>query len=210
MPLQVTGCCLGNVSPLPFHDNSPHCMRKTVILISAILLTALGLGVTQTLTSASEGEGTPEADSLFEATVSLIKRYETLHQPRHWPLVGYGHLVIKGEKFTRRTLSEKEADALLRKDLLKNCAVFRDFGRDSLLLGTLAYNIGMGNVMRSSVTRKLREGDRDIYESYIAHCRYKGRAHNGLRERRIEEFNLLFSRDTVESAGTPAGKSVLS
>lgn len=185
-------------------------MRKILILLSAVLIGIIGIGVTQTLTSASDGEGTPEADSLFEATVSLIKRYETLHQPRHWPLVGYGHLVIKGEKFSRRTLSEKAADALLRKDLLKNCAVFRVFGRDSLLLGALAYNIGMGNVMRSSVTRKLREGDRDIYEAYIAHCRYNGRPHKGLRERRIEEFNLLFTRDTIEIVETTSGEETLS
>lgn len=129
----------------------------------------------------------------FEQAVSIIKKYEGMHNPRHWPLVGYGHKVLPGEKYSRsKTLSEKQADALLRKDLLKNCAVFRDFGADSLLLGTLAYNIGSGNVKRSGVTSALRKGNRDIRALYLAHCRYRGKKLSQLERRRIEEFETLF------------------
>lgn len=129
----------------------------------------------------------------FEQAVSIIKKYEGMHQPRHWPLVGYGHKVLPGEKYSRSaTLSEKQADALLRKDLLRNCAVFRDFGADSLLLGTLAYNIGSGNVKRSGVTAALRNGNRDIRELYLAHCRYRGKTLSQLQRRRVEEFEALF------------------
>ncbi len=135
---------------------------------------------------------TPEI-SPFEEAVEIIKKYETLHKPKHWPLVGYGHKVLPGEKFNRtRALSEAEADALLRKDLLKNCAVFREFGADSLLLGVLAYNIGSGATLRSSVVRKLRAGDRDIETAYIAHSRYRGKVHNQIKQRRMEEFETLF------------------
>lgn len=129
----------------------------------------------------------------FEQAVSIIKKYEGMHHPRHWPLVGYGHKVLPGEKYSRSaTLSEKQADALLRKDLLKNCAVFRDFGADSLLLGTLAYNIGSGNVKRSGVTAALRNGNRDIRDLYLAHCRYRGKKLSQLQRRRVEEFETLF------------------
>lgn len=129
----------------------------------------------------------------FEQAVSIIKKYEGMHQPRHWPLVGYGHKVLPGEKYSRSaTLSEKQADALLRKDLLKNCAVFRDFGADSLLLGTLAYNIGSGNVKRSGVTAALRNGNRDIRDLYLQHCRYRGKKLSQLQRRRVEEFETLF------------------
>lgn len=78
----------------------------------------------------------PEPEvSPFEQAVEIIKKYEGLHSPKHWPLVGYGHKVLPGEKFSRtRALSQAEAEAILRKDLLKNCAVFREFGADSLLL----------------------------------------------------------------------------
>lgn len=131
--------------------------------------------------------------ALFEEAVEIIKKYETLHKPKHWPLVGYGHKVLPGEKFSRtRALTEAEADALLRKDLTKFCGIFREFGPDSLLLGVLAYNIGPGATMRSSVVKKLRAGDRDIESAYVAHSRYKGKVHNQIRQRRIEEFDALF------------------
>lgn len=134
--------------------------------------------------------------SPFEKAVEIIKKYEGLHSARHWPLVGYGHKVLPGEKISRgKVLSEKEADLLLRKDLLKNCAVFREFGPDSLLLGVLAYNIGSGATLRSSVVTKLRAGNRDIRETYLAHCRYRGKVHTQIKNRRIEEFEALFIED---------------
>lgn len=92
------------------------------------------------LTGAGSVSETPARQSgldsaRFETAVEIIKKYETLHQPRHYPLVGYGHLVIRGEKFSRsRAMNEADADALLRRDLLKNCAIFRKYGADSLLL----------------------------------------------------------------------------
>ena len=30
---------------------------------------------------------------LFERAVLIIKKFETLHKPKHWPYVGYGHQV---------------------------------------------------------------------------------------------------------------------
>lgn len=132
----------------------------------------------------------------FDKAVALIKKYEGLHQPKHYPLVGYGHLVLPGEKFNRsKAMGEAEADKLLRKDLLKNCAVFRAWGPDSLILGVLAYNIGSGNVLRSTVAKKLKAGDRDIYSNYISHARYRGKIHSQIQRRRIEEFETLFIKN---------------
>lgn len=151
-----------------------------------------------------------EEISDFEKAVQIIKKYETLHQPKHWPLVGYGHKVLPGEKFSRtKAMSEADADALLRKDLLKNCAVFRQFGADSLLLGVLAYNIGSGATLRSSVVTKLKAGNRDIYSSYIAHARYRGKIHSQIQKRRIEEFETLFIKD-LDKAASAAAKTALS
>ena len=144
---------------------------------------------------ASPAVSEPEV-SPFEQAVEIIKKYEGLHSARHWPLVGYGHKVLPGEKFNRnRPLSEVEAEALLRKDLLKNCAVFREFGADSLLLGVLAYNIGSGATLRSSVVKKLRAGDRNIEANYIAHCKYRGKEHSQIKRRRTEEFETLFMKE---------------
>ena len=85
--------------------------------------------------------------SRFELAVACIKKYEGLHGPKHHPYVGYGHKLLPGERLSPR-MTERHADALLRSDLRKLCAMFRGFGRDSLLLAALAYNVGCGKVMK--------------------------------------------------------------
>lgn len=131
---------------------------------------------------------------LFERAVLIIKHFETLHKPCHWPYVGYGHQVQPGEPYRRGVqLTEKQADALLRKDLRKFCAMYSKYGKDSVLLGALAYNCGPGVVNKSSVLKKLKSGNRDIiFKSYTSHCRYKGKWHKGLYTRRITEIAALF------------------
>lgn len=159
-------------------------MRKFIIIIAGVIV-SLAL-------MAAARQGAPKTD-MFEQTVEIIKKYETLHKPRHWPLVGYGHKVLPGEKYSRKkALTEKEADALLRKDLRKLCRIYRSYGKDSLLLAALAYNIGHGAVNRSSVVKKLKAGNRDIRSSYISHCRYRGKEHAQIKRRRTEEFEKLF------------------
>lgn len=131
----------------------------------------------------------------FERAILIIKHFETLHQLDDRPYYGYGHRILPGESFPQhRPLTEKEADALLRKDLNKFIALFSDFKKsDALLLGVLSYNIGPGAVKKSSVYRKLKAGDRNIFKSYIAHCKYKGKFHRGLYKRRCQEFVALFT-----------------
>lgn len=131
----------------------------------------------------------------FERAVIIIKKYETLHKPKHWPYVGYGHQVQPGEQYRRGVqLTEKQADALLRKDLRKFVSLYKSYGKDALLLGVLAYNCGPGVVNKSSVLKKLKSGNRDIFKSYTAHCRYKGKFHAQLHQRRITEYAALFVR----------------
>ena len=74
-------------------------------------------------------------------------------------------------------------------------SIYKHMGmNDAILLGTLAYNIGPGAVNKSSVYCKLKNGNRDIYREYTAHCHYKGKKHRGLLERRMTEFAALFVR----------------
>ena len=77
------------------------------------------------------------SQSPFEQSIDCIKRYERLHTARHYPYVGYGHKLVANETFTAE-MSEACADSLLRADLLQRCAVFRSFGRDSLLLSEIS------------------------------------------------------------------------
>lgn len=130
---------------------------------------------------------------LFERAVLIIKKYETMHHPKDYPYVGYGHRVLPGEPYRRGCqLTEAQADALLRKDLSKFCALYSQYGKDSVLLGALAYNCGPGVVNKSSILKKLRRGDRNIFKEYTAHCRYKGKRHPGLYNRRLTEIAVLF------------------
>ena len=131
----------------------------------------------------------------FERAVIIIKKFETLHRPKDYPYVGYGHRVLPGEPYRRGVqLTEKQADALLRKDLLKFVALYKAYGKDALLLGVLAYNCGPGVVNKSTILKKLKSGNRDILKSYTAHCRYKGKFHAQLHRRRLTEFAALFVR----------------
>lgn len=128
----------------------------------------------------------------FEKAVAVIKKYEGMHYNKG-NLVGYGHKILPGEKYKRnQRLTLEQADQLLRNDLAKLCAKYRAFGKDSLLLSALAYNCGIGIVAKSKVYKNLKAGNRDIKASYLAHCKYRGKALSQLKRRRIEEFEVLF------------------
>lgn len=136
----------------------------------------------------------------FERAVLVIKRYETLHSPSDWPYVGYGHRVQKGEPYKIGTrLTEREADWLLRRDLEKRCATFRRFGRDSLLLATLAYQVGESRLLgggkrhKSRLIRKLEAGDRNIYKEYVSFRKWKGKMVPSIERRRKVELLLLYA-----------------
>ena len=132
------------------------------------------------------------SQSLFEESIDCIKRYEGVHTARHYPYVGYGHKLVAGETFTAG-MSEACADSLLLADLLKRCAVFRSYGRDSLLLSVLAYNVGETRVLKSCLVKKLRSGCRNIYREYVSFRLIKGKVSAVLERRRKEEFDLLFN-----------------
>ncbi len=135
---------------------------------------------------------------LFERAVRCTKYFEGWHSEKHHPYVGYGHRLLPGERYSARTMTKRQADVLLRKDLRKFCAMFRRFGKDSLLLATLAYNVGpyrllgSGKIPKSTLIRKLEAGDRNIYREYISFCNYKGKRHAMLLKRRKAEFALLY------------------
>ncbi len=60
-------------------------MRKLLMFFMALLTLA---AATPTSAKRSIMELPP-----FERAVLIIKKFETLHKPKHWPYVGYGHQV---------------------------------------------------------------------------------------------------------------------
>ena len=61
------------------------------------------------------------------------------------PYVGWGHKLLPNEKYSARTMTKRDADELLRKDLRKFVAMFRKFGVDSLLLSEISDNSSYPN-----------------------------------------------------------------
>jgi GH24 family phage-related lysozyme (muramidase) len=141
----------------------------------------------------------PEKQDLdrFDLAVDCIRKFEGWHSNRHYPYVGYGHRLLPGEHYSA-TIIEAFADSLLRKDLLQKCSVFRHFGKDSLLPGVMAYNVGEYKILGSSkyakskLIQKLEKGDRNIYNEYMSFCKYKGKILPSLKNRRKCEYELLF------------------
>ena len=93
----------------------------------------------------------------------------------------------------------READALLRKDLKELCTMFQRYGKDSLLLATLAYNVGpyriLGNKTRypkSRLLKKIESGNRDFKKDYVQFCYWKGKEIPSIERRRYAELMLLY------------------
>ncbi len=169
-------------------------MKKLILLI---MIVAVGTGNANATTSWSALKKLPP----FERAVLIIKYYETLHRPKHWPIIGYGHVVRPGEPYRKGVqLTESQADALLRQDLRKFCALYRAYGADSLLLACVSYNCGPARIIggngykKSSLLRRLEAGNRDILSCYLSFCRYNGKPHAGIRRRRWVEYQLLYVR----------------
>lgn len=150
------------------------------------------------------------ADPVNQATIDLIKRNEgcVLHaypDPATggdpWT-IGYGHTGADVEPGV--TITQEQAEALLRKDLGK----FED-GVDDALAATaetsdnqfgamvsLAYNVGLGNFNRSSVLR-YHNASRymDAADAFLAWNKAAGRVLSGLTRRRQEERRLYLTAD---------------
>ena len=134
----------------------------------------------------------------FERACRCIKFYEGFHKPEHYPFIGYGHNVQPEENLDSY-LTEKQADSLLRSDLLRLCRLFRHTKSDSLILTVISYNIGpykiLGNSKypKSTLLKMLENGERNIYNVYTSYCHWEGRKIASIRRRRIVELKLLYT-----------------
>jgi lysozyme len=133
----------------------------------------------------------------FERAICCIRFYEGLHRAKDYPYVGYGHKLRPGERYSSN-MSANEAEQLLRKDLKELCALFRPYGKDSLLLATLSYNVGpykvLGNssIPESRLIKKIKAGSRNFQKEYLDFSRYKGKVVASISRRRWTEFKLLY------------------
>ena len=173
-------------------------MMRVFMVVVCSLLAVCSASAQISRQEGTDGQAAIYRLPLFERAVRCTKFFEGWHSEKHHPYVGYGHKLLPGERYSARTMTKRQADALLRKDLRKFCEMFRRFGADSVLLGTLAFNVGPAKLLgnkkypKSRLIKKLEAGDRNIYREYIAFCNYKGKRHAMLLKRRKAEFALLY------------------
>ena len=136
---------------------------------------------------------------LFERLVTSTKYFEGWHTQKETPgHVGYGHKIQQGEHF-RNSLTRRQADSLLRSDLIQHYRLYSRYGKDAYLLAALSYQIGpaklLGNTRypKSTLLIRLEKGERQILPLYLKFCKWKGKAIPSIRRRRLVEYNLLFS-----------------
>ena len=173
---------------------------RTYIIIALLLLcqNIMAQNKTPTTDSPSQRDLGIFALPPFERAVRCIKYYEGWHDiKRNYPYIGWGHRILSHEKF-RKNLTFQQADSLLRSDLRKLCTLFRKYGKDTLLLAVLAYNVGPykilgnGKFPKSRLLQKIEQGERNIRREYLDFCRYQRRKIASIHRRRQTELLLLY------------------
>lgn len=103
------------------------------------------------------------------AGLDLLKSFEAFRAERYFcqagkPTIGYGHVILPGDTFAE-PMTEAFAEALLLKDVAKYesavCRAVRvDVTENQIsAMTSLAFNIGVSDFRKSTVLRKLNEGD---------------------------------------------------
>ena len=96
-------------------------------------------------------------------------------------------------------MTKAQGDLLLL-DLMRSLYLFRNYGKDALLLSVLAYNVGpyviLGTSKRpkSRLLQKTERGDRNIYNEYLSFCRWRGKQVPSIKFSRQVEYDLFFVR----------------
>ena len=104
-------------------------MMRVFMAILCSLLAVCSVSARNRRHEGTDGQAAIYRLPLFERAVRCTKYFEGWHSEKHHPYVGYGHRLQPGERYSARTMTKRQADALLRKDLRKFCAMFSSSGR---------------------------------------------------------------------------------
>jgi lysozyme len=143
--------------------------------------------------------------NITQTGIDLIKYYEgfvpkTYICPAGKPTIGYGHVVLPGEKFT--TLDESAAEKLLIQDLQKVQLCIKTNVEIPLTqnqfdaLCAFIYNIGTTAFINSTLLKMLNAGDPDASDQFLRWCKAKNKDGQyvvlpGLQKRRQSEKDLF-------------------
>lgn len=142
---------------------------------------------------------------LNKDTLNLIKSFEGWRSKAYkdavgvWT-IGYGHTSMAGEPKVKAgmVISEAEGEAILARDLQKYAKAVQDAVKVPLnanqfgALTSWCYNVGPGNVRKSTLVKKLNRGDYASVPSEMAKWnKAGGRVLRGLVRRREAEGKLF-------------------
>jgi len=138
-----------------------------------------------------------------EEGIDLIKQYESfqprVHRPGNIDLIGYGHAILPGETFS--TLTEAEAEELLRKDIAERQLLLGQMievpvtQNEFTAILSLAYSMGMRRLAGDSTMAALNSNDLRRAADEITTIRRGANRQilPGLVKRRQEECSLFLS-----------------
>ena len=115
-------------------------MMRVFMTMLCSLLTVCSVSAQISRQEGTDGQAAIYRLPLMERAFLCCRYFEGWHSEKHYPYVGWGHKLLPNEKYSARTMTKRDADELLRKDLRKFVAMFRKFGVDSLLLSEISDN----------------------------------------------------------------------
>ena len=166
--------------------------------------TALALALLLSLATCS---GNPAYATCFhdcevdDTGYSLIKRFEGFSPFIYKdtvgvPTVGFGHAILPGEDI-RTPLMGPDALNLLKNDVGTRTKRINGFVAVPVApeqfdaLASFAYNVGLANLQRSTLLRKVNEGENEsVHAQFLLWDKAGGRPLAGLRTRREAEAKL--------------------
>jgi hypothetical protein len=138
----------------------------------------------------------------YQLAVNHIKYYEVDTFRTHaYDLdgdvyIGYGHLVQSGYS---KPITESQGDSILQADLMR-CIQYVNkkydvWGDQALALALLYYNVSWKSIHGSQLHQQLlgEKNEEKMKPSWLSLCRFRGKEHRLLKERRIFETNLFFN-----------------
>lgn len=132
----------------------------------------------------------PPLEHSLPDVLAHIKSFEGWHY-NNKEYIGYGHLRLKTDKCINPT--KAQGDSILKVDIRNYIHAFKDY-EDSIALGLMAYNIGIGGVYATGIPKamKAKESRTKIKEMWMKVTQIKGKSNLGLqRRRRIEIIYFL-------------------
>lgn len=140
-------------------------------------------------------------------TLSLIARLEGFY-PKTYRCqagcltIGFGHIVEKGENFSKTKLTKEQAFKMLESDLTSSNDIFPHLENPELLephqldaLISFTYNLGAPEVSRSWLIKAINEGNfKQAYDFFAPWIKVNDKKSYGLAKRRLVETMVFANR----------------